>query len=512
MTAGGSATDREPRGITISLREREVDAEELAQLIEEAPTDDDGRRLVHTLDLKDSTVVNEVQLHSIRFTHEFSCQRARFQGRVGLYDVRCDRTLLLGDATYDHDLAVVDVEAPLLLAETLVVGGDLDVVGVITEQGVLLGRSRVDGAVSMRDVVSETLGLAGIEAAGAVEIQSSVVSELRLDAASFASTVRLTISADRIPCYGADFQAGLDLGARWAEIVLDESRFGAPSVVAFVDQAVSAGRDRPIHDAEAALDERLELAGRDVRPRIVSVRRANLDGLVLSGVDLPSCRFITAHNLDRLRLENDVRFARTGLLRGRAGDGRYVIGEEVHWRARNIGWPWTDLYASVCKPPDWLGEDDDRLETVWDEARLVASTYRSLRKGREDAKDEPGAADFYYGEMEMRRLDETTPFGERVILWLYWLVSGYGLRASRAFAALLVAVLVFALPLDAWGFDPDRGFGRSLLVSVQSTTSLLRGIDQPFTPTGEVIVTTLRLLGPVLFGLMLLSLRGRVKR
>jgi hypothetical protein len=29
--------------------------------------------------------------------------------------------------------------------------------------------------------------------------------------------------------------------------------------------------------------------------------------------------------------------------------------------------------------------------------------YRALRKGREDAKDEPGAADFHYGEMEMRR-------------------------------------------------------------------------------------------------------------
>jgi hypothetical protein len=29
--------------------------------------------------------------------------------------------------------------------------------------------------------------------------------------------------------------------------------------------------------------------------------------------------------------------------------------------------------------------------------------YRALRKAREDAKDEPGAANFYYGEMEMRR-------------------------------------------------------------------------------------------------------------
>jgi hypothetical protein len=33
----------------------------------------------------------------------------------------------------------------------------------------------------------------------------------------------------------------------------------------------------------------------------------------------------------------------------------------------------------------------------------IAGLYRALRKGREDLKDEPGAADFYYGEMEMRR-------------------------------------------------------------------------------------------------------------
>jgi len=34
---------------------------------------------------------------------------------------------------------------------------------------------------------------------------------------------------------------------------------------------------------------------------------------------------------------------------------------------------------------------------------LPASDLAELRKGLEDAKNEPGAADFYYGEMEMRR-------------------------------------------------------------------------------------------------------------
>ncbi|MFZ1177322.1 MAG: hypothetical protein WAO15_13855, partial [Mycobacterium sp.] len=37
--------------------------------------------------------------------------------------------------------------------------------------------------------------------------------------------------------------------------------------------------------------------------------------------------------------------------------------------------------------------------------------YRDLRKGLEEAKNEPGAADFYYGEMEMRRLAGRKPTG-----------------------------------------------------------------------------------------------------
>jgi hypothetical protein len=75
-------------------------------------------------------------------------------------------------------------------------------------------------------------------------------------------------------------------------------------------------------------------------------------------------------------------------------------------------------------------------------AGQIAGLYRALRKGREDAKDEPDAADFYYGEMEIdappRRPPTDNPTGEasrgqveRGILTAYWLVSGYGLRACR---------------------------------------------------------------------------------
>jgi hypothetical protein len=84
----------------------------------------------------------------------------------------------------------------------------------------------------------------------------------------------------------------------------------------------------------------------------------------------------------------------------------------------------------------------------------LAALYRELRKGREDAKDEPGAADFYYGECEMRRHDPTTPRAERLVLWLYWLVSGYALQASRAVLAWAFLVVAGAVILAGIGLKP----------------------------------------------------------
>ncbi|MER7693383.1 hypothetical protein [Streptomyces sp. NPDC097610] len=90
----------------------------------------------------------------------------------------------------------------------------------------------------------------------------------------------------------------------------------------------------------------------------------------------------------------------------------------------------------------------------------LAPVYRALRKAFEDSKNEPGAADFCYGEMEMRRRDRTgTTRAERGLMQGYWALSGYGLRASRALGCLAAAMLVtlcllmgFRLPGD----DPKQ--------------------------------------------------------
>ena len=142
------------------------------------------------------------------------------------------------------------------------------------------------------------------------------------------------------------------------------------------------------------------------RPQLMSLRRANVAGLGLSNVSAADCRFAGAHNLDKLRLESDVSFATAPLpvgLGGRRWGGREVIAEERTWRAsrsRRSRRHWV-----APRWPGWLG--DERPDVL--DPGQIAGLYRALRKGREDAKDEPGAADFYYGEMEMRRLARPRP-------------------------------------------------------------------------------------------------------
>jgi hypothetical protein len=219
---------------------------------------------------------------------------------------------------------------------------------------------------------------------------------------------------------------------------------------------------------------------------------------------------------------------------GRWRAPRLTIAEEQHWRdARR---PQGEWYPSVCQAPASLTiEEPDVVAPA-----QVAAVYRALRKGREDAKDEPGAADFYYGECEMRRHDPGTLRAERLVLWMYWLLSGYGLRAWRALTALAVAVVLAGVVLAFWGFpdaapsfrptavdrggalvyqqqpaDPPPGIGQlpdAIRFSARSATALLRGPDRPLTPLGEWLDIALRFVGPVLLGLAVLSVRGRVRR
>jgi len=315
---------------------------------------------------------------------------------------------------------------------------------------------------------------------------------LRLDRATFERPVRIEAVAPAASCVDTLFRGGVDLLTGAANLIAAGADFGGPSLIAPLRSSVLAARGRP---------------------RLLSLRSAKVAQLTASGVDLRVCRFANAHGLDRMVLERaQLSQPPPGLRWTR----RHTIAEEHHWR-----------HAHGAR--GWYGEDvrgDDGMDDLADplDAAQVARIYRALRKGREDGRDEPGAADFYYGEMEMRRLrGREAPRGdwlrrrsvrriEPFVLWAYWLVAGYGLRASRALVALVALIALLALPLDRVGFEGGRGYGASVLYAVESSVSLMRMPDAPLTPAGQVLTLVLRILGPLLFGLGALALRSRVKR
>jgi hypothetical protein len=108
--------------------------------------------------------------------------------------------------------------------------------------------------------------------------------------------------------------------------------------------------------------------------------------------------------------------------------------------------------------------------------------------------------------MEMRRHSAETPRAERAILWVYWLLSGYGQRAARAVAALLVVIAVVGVLLAVWG-QPAAEAARIAVGAV-----VLREPGAELTAAGQWTVMVARVLGPVLLALAVLAVRARVKR
>jgi uncharacterized protein YjbI with pentapeptide repeats len=327
--------------------------------------------------------------------------------------------------------------------------------------------------------------------------------ELNLDGAVFSKRVSVEIAAAACSCRGTQFLAEVEFRVRWAHLVLDDTGFAAPSLLIGV-APFNHIDERQFARAWAGLDRPSGI--QDARPRLLSLQRVDAARLSIFNVDLGACRFAAAHNLDQLHIERSS-FGSTP--NGWRWTARQTIAEEHHWRSclaatwRRRGW-----YDQSTRPPAWL-----KVEPL--DPAQIATVYRALRKGREDSKDEPGAADFYYGEMEMRRHAAPRFSVERFVLFLYWLFSGYALRAWRAFVTL-GAVLV----LTAWLLAHYRGFATphamtfwsALRYSGRTAIGLLPKDQPTLTPLGDVLQIAVRILVPVLLGLAALSIRGRVKR
>ena len=318
--------------------------------------------------------------------------------------------------------------------------------------------------LSQPGLIIGALNLGQAEFGEATYVALRCADRLTLSWARFEQHVRLALASKKVSTIGTRFENGVTMSVS-GELNAEHAVFDGPSTI-------SSGSYGP--------------------PPLISLREVDVGNLVLVDMDLSWCLFAGAHRLDQLRFEGDCWTKSPPV--PLKGTRRVMLAEEIISH-RHVVDPY-NRHAAISI---------DR----------TAVLYRSLRKALEDSKNEAGAGDFYYGEMEMRRRAPSTQLSERLILWAYWLLSGYGQRAGRAIAALgvLVAVvcaLLFTVGLPGevvwtwWRVDQSLRIGMGAVV--------FREAGQTLTSAGSWTVMVARFAGPVLLALAVLAIRARVKR
>lgn len=419
----------------------------------------------------DTVFLGQARFGGARFDGYPRFLRASFRGRVAF-----------PGATFREDL---DMRLATIV-------GDLEL-----RWATVGGSSRLDGVS-----VGGSATFASTTFEHARQIGPMVVADrMVLDSAVFGERVHIDVRARIVSMQATTFAGGTHLQLPGAEIALRDADFGRASTLTGRAAAAQVAASRANADMTA---------GECGRPRLLTLAGAHVADLSLSDVDLRACRFFGAHGIESLRIESSCTWPRT------PAGARRIDRETIAEEHRCHGWNDPSTVAAA-----WL--DQDRVEEALSPSQ-VAALYRGLRKAREDGKDQAGAGDLYYGEMEMRRQAAASAergrgylraLADRIVLTLYWLLSGYGMRASRALVALAVVVSVAAVGMASWGFETAQTSTRAWLFCLESTSGLLRapntsGVE--LTYMGERIQIALRLLGPLLIGLALLAVRARVKR
>lgn len=380
---------------------------------------------------------------------------------------------------------------------------------------------------------------------------------LRADNAAFSGPLEGPVRAEALVATGARFNAPLRFEVLARHLRLNEAHFAAAAVISVRYAAVeltytsTAAPLTLISQPSPFLGHHEPEHGRpaDARGSLTSMTGCDGANVILHDIDLSRCAFTGAYHLDQVRLEGRCTFASVprGWRFGRAlppavrWTSRKVLAEEHCWRAAD------QPGRARIKRAGWNPEPLAGPAPEAGPAGL-AVLYRQLRTSFEGCGNAPGADDFYYGEMEARRHDPETPWGERVLLHAYWLVSGYALRATRALgflvaamAATLLALMLLGLPDTSTaeqitGTAPSAGHPVSLTMSspaaeltgpladrltteraeqaaqIVVNSVIFRSAGQSLTTPGTWIEMASRLCEPVLLGFAAFAARGRVKR
>ncbi|KNE80415.1 MULTISPECIES: pentapeptide repeat-containing protein [Streptomyces] len=525
-----------------------------------------------------ATFTGDAQFDKATFTGVAEFHKAAFLGDAGFGgatftgDAHFAEATFTGDARFSETRFTRDAR---FAGSTFTFGawfggvtftGDAQFVGATFAAGAwfagaaFTGDARFVGATFTNNACFERARFAEVARLGPLVCGDTVA----LDGALFGEPVTVEMAARVVTCDRTQWASTATLRLRYAELDLSDAVLEYPLTV--------TAHPRPFARPRGGLLE-TPLSGSDPSVRLTSVGGVDAAHLVLNDIDLSTCRFAGAVHLDQLRVDGRCTFATTptGVQRRwplpRWWTLRRTLVEEHHWRARRppraMARGWYErrrhgaarlrdermLLVAYVHPVAARGWTLPPPDTPALKPAALAALYRQVRKSLEDGKNEPDAADFYYGECEMRRHDTTRSGGERALLTAYWMLSGYGLRAGRALVWLLGAMAVTLLTLLLWGLPVDdpkptttgrqvavgqevtwttdtpdpvnptgpwpervttERFEKALRVVINSV--VFRSSGQDLTTAGTYTEMSSRLAEPVLLGLAVLAIRSRVKR
>lgn len=273
-------------------------------------------------------------------------------------------------------------------------------------------------------------------------------------------------------------------------------------------------------------------------------RRASLEDTEFRSVRLESCQFSHANGLEKCRFVN-VEWT------GPGNAHHWVLGDELRVRrdeeyAKHYQFPTQGEEPRTVHPQESINHTDDELRDMKkrEDIKSVETAYRELKVNYESHKNFPEAGNFYYGEMEMRRLSSTSII-ERPLLWSYKLLSAYGESIGWAtfwFALVLVGSgLAYSLggftimapdlavlnvnqePVPVQSMEQAVGFPKgwghwwhtlSQSFALSFKTVFLRAgtAYKPLSPLTSRTMFLESIFGPLTGALFVLSVRRRLKR
>jgi hypothetical protein len=183
-----------------------------------------------------------------------------------------------------------------------------------------------------------------------------------------------------------------------------------------------------------------------------------------------------------------------------------------------------------------MAATDAHLDSVQDRPvsyKQVEAVYRQIRSGLEASRATSDAADFYYGELEMRRLGARRVSAERLLLTPYKWLGGFGVRALPpllSYLATVVGTSVLLWRRPGWfattaitsagaGADSEGRGGLAFThldsvfaFVVRNSISVFTTPVDGLTALGTVLLVAERFASIAMLGTAVLAIRSRVHR